>query len=280
MKKIFFALTIYCGTVNAQYIAPRLIIRGDDMGFAHAANEALIKSFKQGIEQSIEVLVPSPWFPEAVKMLANESKVDVGVHLALTSEWENVKWRPLTCCPSLTDSSGYFYPMLYPNPNYPGKALKQHPWKIIEIENELRAQIELAIRKIPRISHVSAHMGCDMLDKDVTLLVKKLAKEYKIDIDPRDFAVKSIGYQGLAVTPAEKVKSFINMIDSLKPGSVYLFVDHPAFDSPEMRAIYHIGYENVAADREGVVETFTSPQVIEALKRKQIKLISYADLKK
>ncbi len=157
MIKILFALSIYCGSVNAQYIAPRLIIRGDDMGFAHAANEALIKSYKEGIEQSIEVLVPSPWFPEAVKMLANEPAIDVGVHLALTSEWENIKWRPLTYCPSLTDSSGYFYPMLNPNPNYPGKALKQHEWKITEIENELRAQIELAIQKIPRITHHCVH---------------------------------------------------------------------------------------------------------------------------
>ena len=48
---------------------PRLIVRGDDMGFSHAGNEALILCFKEGIETSIEVLVPSPWFPEAVRML-------------------------------------------------------------------------------------------------------------------------------------------------------------------------------------------------------------------
>ena len=68
------------------------------------------------------------------------------------------------------------------------------------------------------------------------------------------------------------------MLDSLKPGETYLFVDHPAFDGPEMRAIFHIGYENVAADRQGVVDTWTNPLVAEAIKRKNIKLISYADL--
>jgi hypothetical protein len=45
-----------------------------------------------------------------------------------------------------------------------------------------------------------------------------------------------------------------------------------------MRAIYHIGYENVAEDRQGVVDVWTSPVVIDAIKRKNIKLISYADL--
>jgi len=58
----------------------------------------------------------------------------------------------------------------------------------------------------------------------------------------------------------------------------YLFVDHPALDGPEMQAFYRIRYENVAADRQGVVDTWTSPLVPEAIKRKNIKLISYADL--
>src|SRR4051812_26782252 len=43
----------------------RLIVRGDDMGFSHSGNDALIKCFRAGIETSIEVLAPSPWFPEA-----------------------------------------------------------------------------------------------------------------------------------------------------------------------------------------------------------------------
>ena len=60
-----------------------MIVRGDDMGFSHSGNEALVKCFKEGIETSIEVIVPSPWFPEAAKMLAENPTIDVGVHLAL-----------------------------------------------------------------------------------------------------------------------------------------------------------------------------------------------------
>jgi predicted glycoside hydrolase/deacetylase ChbG (UPF0249 family) len=267
-------------SANAQINQARLIVRGDDMGFSHAGNQALIKAYKEGIEQSIELLVPSPWFPEAVKLLAQNPNVDVGIHLTLTSEWETVKWRPITNCPSLTDSNGYFYPMIWPNKNYPNKALKEHAWKPEEIEKELRAQIALAIKNIPRISHVSAHMGCSNMDTTVTTLVKKLVKEYNIDIDLRELGVKSIGYKGPSATSEEKIKSFLNMLDSLKPGDTYLFVDHPALDGAEMQAIYHIGYENVAADRQGVVDTWTSPLVIEAIKRKNIKLISYPDLMK
>jgi predicted glycoside hydrolase/deacetylase ChbG (UPF0249 family) len=276
---LVFLLVMVSSCGLAQQKRARLIVRGDDMGFSHASNEALIKCYKEGIQRSIEVIVPSPWFPEAVKLLAKEPGVDVGIHLALTSEWENVKWRPLTESPSLTDSNGYFYPMIYPNKDYPGQALQENKYNIEEVEKELRAQIELGLKKIPRISHVSAHMGCNHVNETVAALVSKLAKEYKIDIDLREHGVKSVGYKGASGTREEKIKSFIAMLDGLKPGETYLFVDHPALDGPEMRAIYHIGYENVAEDRQGVTETFTSPLVKEAIKRKNIEIISYTDLK-
>lgn len=79
---------------------PRLIIRGDDMGFSHSGNLAICDCYQKGIVTSVEVIVPSPWFPEAVAML-KESTVDVGIHLALTSEWDNVKWRPVAHTPSI-----------------------------------------------------------------------------------------------------------------------------------------------------------------------------------
>ena len=147
--------------------APRLIVRGDDMGAAHAVNEAIIECHKHGIQSAIEVIVPSPWFPEAVKMLKEFPTADVGVHLALTSEWDNVKWRPLTEALSLRDHDGFFFPMIHPNKNYPGRALKENPWKLEEIEKEFRAQIELAKKHIPQINHLSGHMGCSGFDEKV-----------------------------------------------------------------------------------------------------------------
>ena len=82
---LFLTSLFFITTSSAQEKYPRLIVRGDDMGFSHAGNEALMKCYKEGIERSIEVIVPSPWFPEAVKMLATEPGIDVGVHLALAT---------------------------------------------------------------------------------------------------------------------------------------------------------------------------------------------------
>jgi predicted glycoside hydrolase/deacetylase ChbG (UPF0249 family) len=276
---ILFLLTAFIITAYAQK-SPRLIVRGDDMGFSHSGNEAIIKAYKEGVETSIEIIVPSPWFPEAVKMLNENPSLDVGIHIALTSEWDNVKYRPVSFCPSLTDEDGYFFPMIWPNKNYPGKSLTENKWTIEDVEKELRAQIELAKKKIPRISHISAHMGCYSMTPEVSALAKRLAQEYKIDIDPKEFNVKSVSYSGPKITAEEKIQSFIKMLENLKPGETYIFVDHPGLDSPELRAIYHIGYENVSADRQGVTTAWTDPKVKEAIKKLGIQLISYADLKK
>lgn len=259
---------------------PRLIVRGDDMGFSHSGNEALIQCYTSGIETSIEVLVPSPWFPEAVKMLEQHPGVDVGVHLTLTSEWDNMKWRPLTDSPGLKDADGFLYPMVRPNANYPGRAVLENKWTIDEVEREFRAQIELAKARIPRISHLSGHMGCTNMTPEITALSRKLAAEYDLLFDLEDFNVKSMRQGQKAQTQAGRIQSFIDGLEKLEPGQTYLFVEHPGLDTPELRAIHHIGYEDVAEDRQLVTDVWTSPLVREAIKARGIQLIGYDDLVK
>ena len=262
----------------AQEPAPRLIVRGDDMGYSHSGNLALLKCFKDGFQTSIEIIVPSPWFPEAVQMLKDNPGADIGIHLALTSEWDNVKWRPVSDCPSLCDEDGYFYPMVRANKNYPKRAIMDNNWKIADVEKEFRAQIEMALKKLPTISHISAHMGCTGISEEVRALTRSLAKEYKIPIDAEPAGLAYTGYEGPHKTSAEKIESFIKMLDKLQPGKTYLFVDHPGLDDAELQAIHHIGYEDVAKDRQGVTDLFTSQKVKDAINNKKIALIGYKDL--
>jgi hypothetical protein len=265
--------------LRAQDKGIRLIVRGDDIGSSHAANVACIRAYKEGIMTSVELMVPCAWFAEAVKMLNENPGLDVGVHVTLTSEWDNIKWRPLTSAPSLTDADGYFYPTIWPRKGAPaGTALRDAGWKIEEIEKEIRAQIELAKRKVPRVSHLSFHMGCSDWDPRVKEVCAKLAKEYNLDIPSSAGGLRAAGGFGDAKTVAARTERFIGMLEGLKPGT-YLFVDHPGLDTPEMQAIGHPGYEDVAQDRQGVTEVFTSDQVKKTVKKLGIELISYADLK-
>ncbi len=279
--KLTLNLIFLCLLFNAcaQKDPIRLVVRGDDMGYSHSGNLAMIQCYQEGIQKSIEVIVPSPWFPEAVRLLKENPGVDVGIHLALTSEWDNVKWRPLTECPSITDPDGYFYPMIWPNDNYPGQSIRENDWKIEEVEKEFRAQIELAIQKIPGITHFTGHMGCTGFDDQVKTLAEKLAKEYDLYIDLERLGVTRATYAGPKKTSEEKIESFIKMLRELKPGT-YIMVDHPGINNEELRAISHIGYETVALDRQGVTDAWTSEKVKAVIEELGIEIISYADLKR
>ncbi len=278
MHRLLFTFLITVLHLSVFSQPPRLIVRGDDMGYTHSGNEALMKCFTEGFEKSIEVIVPSPWYPEAVQLLKQIPNADVGVHLALTSEWDNVKWRPMSDCKSLTDSSGYFYPMVFPNKNYPGKSIRENKWTIADMEKEFRAQIERAKKDIPQLTHISGHMGCTALSDETRDLAKKLSAEYGLDIDLAEFDVKGTGYKGPRKTSEEKINSFINMLDSLEPRKTYLFVDHPGLNNDELQAVHHIGYEDVAEDRQGVTDLFTSKKVMDYIRKKNIQLIGYRDL--
>ena len=259
MKTLLLTFTLmFClSVINAQDI--KLLVRADDIGSSHNANLACIESFKNGIAQSVEVMVPCSWFEEAAKLLRENPGYDVGVHLVMTSEWENYKWRPLTAGKSFTDQDGYFRPMVWPNDNYPeDKAFAHSNWKLKEVEKELRAQIELALKKIPQVSHLSTHMGFTSANDKIGKLVNKLAKEYGLYVNT-DNLVWLPGFSK-ASTTEETINNFVVALKNLEAGT-FIFVEHPGFDNPEARAIGNIGYEHVAPDREMVTKLFTSEKV-------------------
>lgn len=257
----------------------RLIIRSDDMGCSHATNEGILQSYREGITTSIEVMVPTPWFPEAVEMLKQMPDVDVGVHLVLTSEWTNIKWRPLTDAPSLTDAWGYFYPVIWPNDRFPKRsALLEHEPKLEEIERELHAQIELAKREIPQLSHLSAHMGCMNMNEDTRALFRQLGEEYGLDVFVEDHDVQRLsGLGGAQLSPRQKIRNFVEALKELEPGT-WLYVCHPSLNTPEQQSIGHPGYLNVGYDRAGVLAILTNRKVKALIEKRGIELIGYDDL--
>jgi predicted glycoside hydrolase/deacetylase ChbG (UPF0249 family) len=247
------------------------------MGVAQAVNEACIKSYREGIARSVEVIVPGPWFLDAVRLLKEHPGLDVGVHLALTSEWERVKWRPLTHAPSLVDADGYFRPMTSQRPDFPPDTgfLQANP-KLDEVERELRAQIEAAQRHLGKqVTHVSSHMIAATATPALRNVTQQLAKEYGLRME-----VPGLKYAGSfgnsSFTGEQRERALFDLIQQLEPGQ-WLVVEHPGLDTPEMQNIGHKGYENVAADRTAVTFALTSARVKDAIARRQIHLISYAD---
>lgn len=257
----------------------RLLVRADDMGAAQSINAATIEAYRNGLVRSAEVIVPGPWFLDAVRLLRENPGLDVGVHLALTSEWERVKWGPLTPAPSLVDADGYFRPQVRQRPDFPaGTGMLEAGPKLDEVERELRAQIALAQRHLgPQLTHVSTHMFAARATPKMNALVGRLAREF--GLRDGDEGVKFLwGAFGASTLPGEaRAKALAAFVDTLSPGE-YVLLEHPAYDTPEMRAIGHVGYENVAADRQGITVALTSAEAKAAVARRGIRLVSYRDL--
>jgi len=74
----------------------------------------------------------------------------------------------------------------------------------------------------------------------------------------------------------QKIEAFIAALDQLQDGNTYLFVEHPGLNDAELQAIHHIGYENVAQDRQEVTDLFTSEKIKEAIIKRGIKLVGYS----
>ena len=222
-------------------------------------------------------MVPCPWFNEAAQMLRENPGYDVGVHLTLTSEWENYKWGPLTQAPSLVDEQGHFFPMTSQRPDFPPKTgFLECGWKIEEVEKELRAQIELAKKMIPQVSHLSSHMGTPTATPQLNALVQKLAKEYKLPIETP--GAQYVRWLADSKASAEQREAaLVKALEELQPG-VWIMVEHPGLDTPEMQGMGHKGYWEVASHRDGVTKAFTSPKVKEVIQRRGIQLVSYHDM--
>lgn len=213
-------------------------------------------------------------------MLQKHPEIDVGVHLDLTSEWSAIKWGPVSGgVPSLVDQNGHFYPRTRQEEDWPpNTGFLESNWKINEVERELRAQIEMAMRLLPNVTHLSAHMGTATCTPELKAMVEYLSNDYKLPIQLPN--LKRAGrWPKKPMTPEDAENAMVNVLENLRPG-LWLFVEHPGMDCPEMEAIGHKGSDNVNRDRAAVTHAFTSAKVMEVVSRRGIQLVSYAEAMK
>jgi predicted glycoside hydrolase/deacetylase ChbG (UPF0249 family) len=244
----------------------RLIIIGDDIGAVAAIGDGTIEAFRNGIMRSANLIIPGPWLPQAIRQLKANPGLDTGVHLTLTSEWDSVKWRPLTPMPSLVDANGFLPPHTR-DVAAPSVNLK-------EVEAELRAQIETARRLLPRVSWLSSHMGAAVASDPLRELTLRLSRDYRMPMQGDIAGLKrlKVPYSSTS-TREEKVTAMVSLLEGLTPG-IHAMVDHPATDTEEMRLVGHDGNRNVAEQRAGILHAWCHPKVKEAVARLGIELVS------
>jgi predicted glycoside hydrolase/deacetylase ChbG (UPF0249 family) len=251
-----------------------LIIRTDDIGMSHSVNVAMQKLVSTGMPVSVSVMFACPWYQEAVEILKQHPNASVGIHLVLNSEWKNYRWGPVAgaqAVPSLVDENGFFFPA--------GDALRAHNPNVAEVEKELRAQIERALRSGVKIDYVDYHMGTAVRWPDFQAVTERLAQEYGLGMS-HYFGESEDSPQYFAA-PARKMDSLSVMIDRMKPG-LNLVITHVGIDDAELGALLDMNTSDPLPDmsknRQGELTALTSARFTAALKARNVVLLTYRDV--
>lgn len=131
-------------------MAKYLIVNADDCGMCAAANQAVFELLEGGYLKSTTIMLPCAFAEEAVRYSIAHPEFAMGIHLTMTSEWDKWRWGALTGGKSLLDNDGY---MWHESIDVTKNA------KIDELEAEVRAQIDTALKMGMKPSHVDNHMG-------------------------------------------------------------------------------------------------------------------------
>jgi predicted glycoside hydrolase/deacetylase ChbG (UPF0249 family) len=257
----------------------QLALRVDDVGMSHAVNRGLADLLATKLPFSVSLMFACPWYQEAVELLQNQPQVSVGVHLTLNSEWKHYNWGPLlggSAVPSLVDAEGLFLPST--------AALVERGFALEEVERELGAQIERALRSGLRIDYVDHHMGTAVATPALRALLEKLAAKYQLGIS-RYFGE---AYNTLFSVPVtEKRERFLQIVSALEPARANLVVIHAARPDPEIEVLVDLnnagmntveGAPLVSRHRQAELEMLTSGEIVDLLRSGRFELVTYRDI--
>jgi predicted glycoside hydrolase/deacetylase ChbG (UPF0249 family) len=214
-----------------------------------------------GLISSASLIVPSPWFPATAAFCRSQppGRIDMGVHLTHTSEWEGYRWRPIsTCDPAsgMIDSDGYFHAA--------AEAVYERG-DPSAVRREAEAQIDTALASGIDITHVDTHMGSVYRPQFLTGYVQAALQRQLLPLLVRAEEATMRGWgmeaeaaallarqieqldeQGVPLLdhihvmpldePEDRLEQIKRALSDL-PAGITCFNIHPAQDTPELRAI-------------------------------------------
>src|SRR5258706_7696987 len=184
---VFFVWPPFCGrnwakrrTVPEPLGSPAdtklLIIHADDLAIAHSEDAASLEALDKGYVTSASIIVPGPWLTEVADYAKAHPDADLGLHLALTSEWKTFRWGSVESkdkVPSLLDPAGALWPLT--------EDVRKNA-KPQEVEREYRAQVQQALAVGIHPTHLDTHMGSALAEPEIAAVYVKIAHEIQLPI--------------------------------------------------------------------------------------------------
>jgi len=267
--------------------AKLLILHADDLGMAHSIDRASFEALQNHDVSSASAMVPCPWIVEVVEFANKHPEADIGLHLTLNSEWFTYRWGPVaarSAVAGLLDPQGYFY---YQSPGTVEKG------QAVEAEEEIRAQVEQALRLGLHPTHLDAHENTLYERRDFYQALLRVAQQYHLPIlarqkEPwaRDWASalspQEVKLDGLFIVhegakPDDWGQNYLRMLDEVKPG-LNEMIFHLGYDDPELEAIT-AGYNHHDAKwRQRDLDVVRNAEFKEALRRNQIVVVTWREI--
>lgn len=273
-----------------------IMLHADDIGMCPEANTAAKQQLEAGDIQSAAVMIPCPNAEEFITYAKNNPKLDIGLHLTLTSEWKTYRWGPVTDdaeVPGLLDGDKKLWHSV--------PQVVQHA-SADEVEKEIRAQIEQSIAWGHRPDHIDTHMGTLFGDPSYVKVYMKVAEEYGIPANIIDISnptvlaeFRSKGYPmddtvvkmsedytlpkldyftsaPKAKTYEEKIGSFKELINSLEPGLTEI-IFHPSVLTENLK-----GITGSWQQRSWEAQMFSDPDLIQFFEDEDIVFTNWQEI--
>jgi len=159
---IIFLFALMPSLIEAQTYAEKLgypkdskviILHVDDAGMSFDSNEGVANSMLNGVANSTSIMMPCSWVPGMFAFLKKHPETDAGLHLTLTSEWDQYRWGPLagkSAVPGLVDKEGAMWKsvrdvVMHASPD--------------EVYKEIKSQLERSRTAGWEPTHFDSHMG-------------------------------------------------------------------------------------------------------------------------
>ena len=173
---VFIKSQTYAEKLGYPKGAKVIILHVDDAGMSFDSNEGVAKSMNNGVANSTSIMMPCGWVPGMFAYLKKHPETDAGLHLTLTSEWDQYRWGPLSgkaAVPGLVDKEGAMWKSV--------RDVVMHA-SADEVYKEIKSQLDRSRTAGWEPTHFDSHMGTLFGSESFLRKYLQLGMEEKIPV--------------------------------------------------------------------------------------------------